>query len=264
MRVVIIGAGIVGVTAALTLAEAGAEVIVLERGSVAGEASGLNAGVVGGGGWGHRPDIDVALKMGSRQRYLDLADQRGHDIGLDRTGTLTVIRNEAELTWADATVAADRDAGRLVELLDDTELREHEPELDPALLGAILDPLAVRAEPVAATEAFATEARRAGAVLRTGCAVTGLDPSPGGGWDLGIGGSTTTIGADVVVVAAGPWCAELGRLVGLDIPIAAVRGQMWASPALPPVLRHALAAAESPTDWADPAEATTPPFLTHV
>lgn len=263
MKVVIIGAGIVGVTAALSLAEAGAEVLVLERGSVAGEASGLNAGVVGGGGWGHHPDIDVALKMGSRDRYLDLVDRRGHDIGLDRTGTLTVIRTGAELDWATATVAADRAAGRQTDLIDDAELRRLEPELDPNLLGAILDPLAVRAEPVAATRVFATEAGRAGAVVRTECAVTGLDPTTGGGWEVVIDGSTT-LGADVVLIAAGPWCHQLGRLVGVDVPITAIRGQMWASGALAPVLGHALAAAESPTDWADPATATTPPLLTHL
>ena len=52
MQAVVIGAGIVGVSAALALAEGGVEVVVLERGSVAGEASGLNAGIIGGGGWG--------------------------------------------------------------------------------------------------------------------------------------------------------------------------------------------------------------------
>lgn len=264
MKVVIMGAGIVGVTAALSLAEAGAEVLVLERGPVAGEASGLNAGVVGGGGWGHRPDIDVTLKMGSRDRYLDLVDRRGHDVGLDRTGTLTAIRTEAELGWATTTVAADRNAGRVTELIDDAALRQLEPELDPSLLGAILDPLAVRAEPVAATRAFATEAGRAGAVIRTDCEVTGLAPTAGGGWEVTIGDSTTTYGADVAIIAAGPWCQPLGRLVGVDIPIVAVRGQMWASPALAPVLGHALAAAESPTDWAEPASVTEPPFLTHL
>ncbi len=264
MRVAVVGAGIVGVTAALTLAEAGAEVVVLESGTVAGEASGLNAGVVGGGGWGDEPDVDVALKMGSRERFLDLADGRGHDIGLDRTGTLTVVRTERELAWAEATVAAERAVGRLVELLDDGDLRRLEPALDPGLLGAVLDSLAIRAEPVAATEAFAIEARRAGADIRSGWAVTGLAPAAGGGWDLSGGGTGTGVGADVVVLAAGPWCGRLGRLLGVDIPIVPVRGQMWASPAMPPVLRHALAAAESPTDWADPATATTPPFLTEV
>ena len=51
MKAVVIGAGIVGVTAALTLAEADIDVLMLDRGQIAGEASGLNAGIIGGGGW---------------------------------------------------------------------------------------------------------------------------------------------------------------------------------------------------------------------
>ncbi|NNE75158.1 MAG: FAD-binding oxidoreductase, partial [Acidimicrobiales bacterium] len=45
-KAVVIGGGIVGVTAALTLAEQGAGVVVIERGEVAGQASGLNAGLI--------------------------------------------------------------------------------------------------------------------------------------------------------------------------------------------------------------------------
>ncbi len=265
MKAVVIGAGIVGVTAALTLAEDGVEVVVVDRGSVAGEASGLNAGVIGGGGWGDQPDVDVALKMGSRERYLDLVDERGHDIGLDRTGTLTLIRTEEELAWAMASIEADRHAGRSTELVDPTALRQLEPELDPDLLGAIRDPLGLRAEPVAATKSFAIEAERAGATLVTDTGVTGLHPSAGGGWDVDLDGTDGTIGADVVIIAAGPWCAPLGRLVGVEVPIVAVRGQMWASRPVRPMLRHAIAAAESLTTWAgdDGPPAGEPPMLTH-
>jgi len=253
MEVTVVGGGIVGVSAALTLAESGVDVVVVERGSVAGEASGLNAGVIGGGGWGHRPDVDVALKMGSRERFVDLAEGRGHDIGLDLTGTLTLIRTEEEWAWASVTVEADRRAGRALELLGPQDLLGLEPAVDPELLGAILDPLAARAEPVAATHAFAAEAVAAGAVVETGTAVVGLRPLRGGGWEVdlgpGPGAPARVLGADAVVLAAGPWCGELGAMVGVEIPITAVRGQMWASRTRPPLIRHAIAAAESALAW---------------
>lgn len=268
MRVAIIGGGIVGVTAALTLAEAGVEVVVAERGSVAGEASGLNAGVIGGGGWGHSPDLDVTLKMGSRERYLDLVDDRGHDIGLERTGTLTLLRTPDELAWAEATIAADRAAGRVTELIDHAGLVELEPSADRRLLGGILDPLGTRAEPVAATKAFASAATAAGALVETGTSVDGLRPAPGGGWEVELDADRPewrrTIGADVVVIAAGPWCAEIGALVGVDIPIQPVRGQMWASAPQPAFLRHAIASAESLLAWsAEQPDGHEPPDLTH-
>jgi len=266
MDVVIIGAGIVGVTAALSLTERGADVVVVERGSVAGEASGLNAGVISGGGWSHQPDINVALNMGSRDRYLDLSQQRGHDIGLDLTGTLILIRTEDEWNWAAASVEADRQAGRLFELLTSQELVGLEPSVDPNLLGAIFDPLGARAEPVAATQAFATEAITAGATIKTGCAVVGLQPLTDGGWEVTTDAQDQTERhrADAVIIAAGPWSAELGAMVGVEVPIVAVRGQMWASAPQPLVLRHAVAAAESLQSWsvATPGD-PGPPNLTH-
>jgi sarcosine oxidase, subunit beta len=255
MRVVVIGAGIVGITAALTLAEGGVEVVVLERGPVAREASGLNAGIIGGGGWGDTPNSEVKLKMGSRDRFIDLSQRRGYDIGLDLTGTLSLIRTEAEWDWAVATVEADRRAGRELELLSSSELIGLEPTVDPRLLGAILDPLGARAEPVAATQAFAAEALAAGAIIETGCTVTGLRPLTGGGWVVQVATRApllqtramltedAVLGADAVIIAAGPWCAELGAMVGVEVPIVAVRGQMWASDPQPLLLRHAIRAA---------------------
>ncbi|MGB5759117.1 MAG: FAD-binding oxidoreductase [Acidimicrobiales bacterium] len=263
MKVLVIGAGIVGVSAALTLAERGVEVVVLERGTVAGEASGLNAGVISGGGWGDRPDIDVALKMGSRDRFIELSHARGHDIGLDLTGTLTLIRTEQEWEWAMTAVAVDRQAGRQLELLTSQELVGLEPAADPELLGAILDPLGARAEPVAATEAFAAEAVSAGTVIETDCPVRALRPLAGGGWEAEAQ-APRPFGADAVIIAAGPWSAEVGAMVGVEVPIVAVRGQMWASEPQPPLLRHAIGAAESSLAWSNEASSSgRPPNLTH-
>ena len=264
MEVVVIGAGIVGVSAALTLAERGADVVVLERGSVAGEASGLNAGIIGGGGWGDRPDIDVALKMGSRDRFVDLAERRGHDIGLDLSGTLALIRTGQEWDWATAVVEADREAGRCLELLTTSELVDLEPGADRDLLGAILDPVGARAEPAAATRAFAAEALSAGARIETGCAVSALRPLPGGGWEVRSQGRAEAFAADAVIIAAGPWCADVGAMVGVEIPIVVVRGQMWASKPQPPALRHGIAAAESSLAWSVETPSNQgPPELTH-
>ncbi|MGF1595457.1 MAG: NAD(P)/FAD-dependent oxidoreductase [Acidimicrobiales bacterium] len=264
MKVVVVGAGIVGVSAALTLAERGVEVVVVDRGPVAGEASGLNAGLISGGGWGDRPDVEVTLRMGSRNRFIDLSQRRGHDIGLDLTGTLTLVRTEGEWVWATATVDAARLAGRALELVTSEELVDLEPAADPGLLGAVLDPLGARAEPVAATRALAAEAVAAGAVIDTGGAVGSLRLLTGGGWEVGIEAPAgRVVGADVVVIAAGPWCGELGAMVGIEIPIVAVRGQMWATEPQPPLLRHGIAAAESALAWSDEAEPHRPPALTH-
>ncbi len=134
---------------------------------------------------------------------------------------------------------------------------------------------------MAATEAFAAEARIAGATIEIETAVRGLRRSPGGGWEVTVDrrpGSAeappgaSVLGADAVIIAAGPWSAELGSMVGVRVPVVAVRGQMWASAAQPPLLRHAIASAESLLAWSDEARTgliaqtegdEIPPQLTH-
>ncbi len=76
-EVVIIGGGIAGVSAAYHLAQQGRRVTLLERGEIASEASGVNAGGIGALGWGDVPNLESYLTMGSLQIFkslqLDLA-----------------------------------------------------------------------------------------------------------------------------------------------------------------------------------------------
>ena len=75
----------------------------------------------------------------------------------------------------------------------------------------------------------------------------------------------TTFIAGILIIAAGAWCVEIGRWLGLHIPITPVRGQMWATEPLPPRLFHTISSAESAMDWhhAPGNDHETPPHLTH-
>ena len=57
--VLIIGGGIAGVSTAFYLAQHGQRVVLLERGEIASEASGVNAGAIGALGWGNLPDLQI-------------------------------------------------------------------------------------------------------------------------------------------------------------------------------------------------------------
>jgi len=75
----------------------------------------------------------------------------------------------------------------------------------------------------------------------------------------------TTIAAGTLVIAAGAWCGAIGAMLGLHIPIVAVRGQMWATVPLLPRLFHTISSAESELRWhtAPGNDLETPPHLTH-
>ena len=71
-EITIIGGGIAGVSAAFHLTRQRRSVILLERGDIASEASGQNMGGLGGVGWGHMPDLESYLTMGSLEIFNSL------------------------------------------------------------------------------------------------------------------------------------------------------------------------------------------------
>ncbi len=79
-EVLIIGGGIAGASTACYLAQHGRQVTLIERGEIASEASGVNAGGLGGLGWGLAPDLNAYLTMGSLELFKALQIDLGYPI----------------------------------------------------------------------------------------------------------------------------------------------------------------------------------------
>jgi glycine/D-amino acid oxidase-like deaminating enzyme len=259
-EIVIVGGGIAGASAAYHLAAHGRRVILIERGEVASAASGLNMGGIDAYGWGDAPDLQAHLTAGSIEIFETVQIDLGEDIEFRRSGGIQAIHTAEEYEYERERVENLRKRGQVAELLTTREARGIEPGLSPALLGAMYAPRRGQADPVKATQAFARLAERRGARVLTSHDVTAITPRSGGEYAL------TTSGGDVVagslVIAAGAWCAPLGAMLDLDIPIVPVRGQMWATAPLPPRSFHTISAAESAMAWHRD-RGGAPPDLTH-
>ena len=263
-EVIIIGGGIAGTSAAFHLAEHGRSVTLLERGGIASEASGVNAGGIGALGWGNMPNLESYLTMGSLQIFRSLQLDYGYDIEFRASGALQSIQTPEQYEYSRDNVLSLNSLGYTAELLSVNEARNIEPELSPELAGAVRFPLRAQAAPVKATHAFADAAERRGAQVLTGREVTEVTRTAKGDYRVVCPGEAHT--ARQLVLAAGAWCGPLGEMLGLRIPIVPVRGQMWATEPMPPRVFHSLSAAESPLRWRDSPgnDATTPPELTHI
>ena len=258
-EIAIVGGGIAGASAAYHLARHGHRVTLLERGEIASGASGLNAGAIDSVGWGDRPDLQAHLTAGSVELFQALQLEHGEDVEFRQSGALQAIQTPAQHDFARERVRALRERGYRVELLTAREARSLEPGLAPGLLGAMYSPLRAQADPVKATRALATLARRRGATVLTHQEVTGIKPRPRGGYVVST--STGSLVAEMLVLAAGAWCAHVGTLLALEIPIVPVRGQMWATAPLPPRIFHTISSTESAAAWhRDPGG--SPPELT--
>jgi len=257
--VLIVGGGIAGASAAYHLAAHGRRVTLLERGEIASGASGVNAGAIDSIGWGDRPDLQAHLTAGSVDIFKAVQLDHGEDIEFRQSGALQAIHTPAQYEFERGRIETLRARGHRIELLAPREARSLEPALSPALLGAMYSPLRSQADPRRATRALATLAERQGARILTHHEVRALAPRPAGGYAART--PQGEIVAAALVIAAGAWCGPLGALLGLDIPIVPVRGQMWATPPAPPSVFQTISSAESQHAWhVDPGGA--PPFLT--
>jgi sarcosine oxidase subunit beta len=124
-------------------------------------------------------------------------------------------------------------------------------------------PLRAQADPKKATRALAAAAAQHGARILVKHEVTAVHMQGDGAYQIET--SQGVFRAGTVVIAAGAWCAGIGVLFGVRIPIMPVRGQMWASAPLPPRLFHTISAAESSLHWqrSPGNDGETPPYLTH-
>ena len=211
---VVIGGGIAGAASAYELARAGLRVTLLERGVLAGEASGRNGGGVRAQGRhpGWLPLARLALR-----RWPGLDDELGAPTGFRPGGDLTVALDEAELAVLAEAAESQRAHGLGCELLDARQSRRLVPALTERVRGALLAPGDGQADPVLSTRAFAQAAERHGARVREGAEVTGIAVE--GGRVAAVSTAERTIGAEWVVCAAGPWAARVGALLGVEIPI---------------------------------------------
>jgi sarcosine oxidase subunit beta len=218
--VVIVGAGIMGVSTAYHLARRQAgRIVVLERDDV---CSGSTALASGGIRHQYANRIGVELTRQSIETYERFAEEFGVDPHFRQHGYLILVTTEAEQAQAERNVALQRSLGVDVQLLSPDETRRRFPYLATGdLRGATYSPRDGYADPYLATTAIAARARELGVTIRTGCEVVGFTRGA-----AGIQGVVTRDGpvaAPVVVIATGAWSGVVGTLAGVDIPVAPLR-----------------------------------------
>jgi len=215
--VVVVGGGIVGVSAAYHLAAAGAgRVLLLER----ADAVGTGATGACAGGFRHQfsSRINIELSLASVPMILRFAEEHGLPLDVAQHGYLFLVRTPAD--WDAFRTAADlqHSLGVDVRLLSPDDAAELAPGISlEGIVGATYCPDDGIADPAGLTQGYATLARRAGAELRLGIEVGRIETADGRVTGLSTTGGS--IDTPVVVNAAGPWAGTLAATAGVDLPL---------------------------------------------
>ena len=220
-EVVIVGGGIIGVSAALALAQRGVSVVLCEKGRVAGEQSSRNWGWVRKAG---RDPREIPLALASLRLWERMNETVGTDTGFRRSGILFAAEGDAEVAGHERWLEHARPYQIDARMVSGAELDRLAPGSGRRWKGALYCPTDGRAEPQRAASAIAHAARRAGAVILTGCAVRGLDLAAGR-----VAGAVTERGrirCATAIVAGGAWSRRLLRDVGVTLPQLKVRASV--------------------------------------
>lgn len=229
-KVVVIGGGVVGVSVLYHLTKAGwRDVMLIERAELTSGSTWHAAGgmhTVNG-------DPNVAkLQQYTINLYRELEQISGQSCGLHITGGLMLAGTPERLDWLKMTVARGRYLGMDLELIDMTETKKRFPLLDEKhFVGAIYDPIEGHVDPYGVTHAYAKSAQIGGAEIVRQNRVVDLKQRADGSWDVIT--EHGNVHAEHVVNAGGLWAREVGRMVGLELPILAMEHQYIITDDLP-------------------------------
>jgi dimethylglycine dehydrogenase len=232
-QAVVIGGGVVGCSVLYHLTKAGwRDVVLIERDQLTSGSTWHAAG----GFHTLNGDPNVAKLQGyTIGLYDELEKISGQSCGLHRSGGLMLADTTERMEWLKMAHARSRYLGLDTSLMSAAEAKKLFPLLEERyFVGAMYDAADGNLDPAGTTHAYAKSARIAGAEIQLQTRVTDLAPRPDGSWDVVT--TAGTIRADHVVNCGGLWAREVGRMVGLELPVLAMEHMYLVTEDMPEVI----------------------------
>jgi sarcosine oxidase, subunit beta len=231
--IVVIGAGVIGLSIAYQLAKRGlTDIVVIDRGYLAEGASGRNGG-------GIRQQWSTELNIRLMQQSVELCRRFAVEIGVNiwfrQGGYLFLARNAAEVARLERNIALQNRCGVATRMLEPSGAQDIVPELNlDGIVAAAYNPTDGILFPWPFLWGYARQAATLGVGIHTHTPVTGIDrAAPGYAVHTGRG----TVQARRVICAVGSWTPEVARMIGVEVPTWPIRHEICSSEPLKPFLR---------------------------
>jgi len=228
-EVVVIGGGIIGCSIAYYLAKKGVRVVVIEK------RDGLCFGASGANQGGcpvqlfESPILELVKE--SLKLYKDLPEEIGYDVEYQNTWSLLCSVDEEQYPDIEKHAQNLRRGGVNAHLIEGNKIRELEPGLGKDVIVGIEEQESGLVNPFKVTHGFAYAARKLGTEFFLSTEVKKIEINKGNITSVVTDrGKIKTI---FVVNAAGAWSPEIGKMVGLTIPVRPRRGQVIVTEPVP-------------------------------
>ncbi len=240
---VVIGAGIVGATTALALANAGFKVVVIDRGNVANGTTGAGEGNILVSD--KEPGAELELAKRSRDAWFELAldvgdgDESG-GFELEAKGGVVVSRSEDGLRHLLKLAQDQSNVGIDTRALSPLALLELEPNISKEISGGVWYPQDAQCQPMLAAAKIMKVFRSRGGEFHRDTEVRKIRTQTIEG-DLSVMGVETDqgdISAPLVINSAGTWAGDIAKMAGTYLPIAPRRGFILVSVPAPHLIFH--------------------------
>jgi sarcosine oxidase, subunit beta len=225
--VLIVGGGGAGCSTALHLASRGVRCILLERGQIGGQASGVNYGGVRQQG---RHPAELPLARRSREIWAKLPELVGTTCEFEVTGHLKLARNEAEEAELIAYLDVAKTNGLPLIMIGGNAIHQQYPWLGPDVAAGSLAPDDGAANPRLLSPALARAARDAGADIREFAPMTNLALD---GTQFIVTSGEHEFRARYLINTAGYWGGTIAKAFGEPVPVSPLSPNMLVTEPLP-------------------------------
>jgi dimethylglycine dehydrogenase len=235
-RVVVIGGGVVGVSALYHLAKKGwgDDVVLLEKAELTSGSTWHAAGLL--------PLFNMSYSVGqihkySVKMYQELERETGQTVGFSKVGNLRLAMNQDRMDEYAQYAATARTIGVDVQFLTPGEIKKLWPLCNiDGLVGGIIHPEDGYIQPADLTQALAKGARSRGATIYRNTPVLNIEQLSSGNWLVQT--ANGDISCEHVISATGNYARKTGEMVGLDIPVIPVEHQYIVTEPHPELVRR--------------------------
>jgi len=220
--VIVLGGGLMGLSSAYYLVKKGKRVLLLEKNELGSGASGACDEMILL--QSKKPGSLLTMAMESLEMYRSLSKELNMELNFEARGGMVFIENHDQLKVMEEFVAGQRSFGLEVEIIDKKKVYEKQPYARKGIVASTYSPTDAQVYPFKVMRGYLARGIALGLEVRKNAEIDHI-VDRGGYWRIQLKGHEPVEG-EYVVNATGAWAGEIGKMIGVEIPIVPIRGQV--------------------------------------